>query len=261
MQETLFGSITTKSTRQTVKAIPGAVYETSGRAREYRELACNLYIGCDHQCRYCYVPTIGGKQPGMAEAPRPRPGILDEVRKSAKAMAEMGESRQVLFSFLSDPYQEANSKHGLTRRAISILHDWGIPVCILSKGGHRAMADLDLLGPGDSMAATLTFLDDALSWQWEPGAALPQERLDGLEAAHAKGIPTWVSIEPVIDPKQSLACIEASASFVGEYKIGILNYMPEGKLIDWRKFGHAAVALCERLGKTYYLKHDLRKLM
>lgn len=260
LQQALFGN-TTNSTLPGKRPIPGAVYETSGRAREYRELACNLYVGCDHRCRYCYVPTIAGKLAGMTESPRPRQGILEEVRKSAKAMAEMGDTRQVLFSFLSDPYQEANCTHGLTRRAIAILHDWGIPVCILSKGGHRAMADLDLLGPGDSMAATLTFLDDVRSQEWEPGAAPPEERLEVLEAAHARHIPTWVSIEPVIDPRQSLACIQISHKFVDEYKIGIMNYMAEGKGVDWPKFGHAAVALCDRLGKAYYLKHDLRKLM
>ena len=33
------------------------VYEPKGRAREYSELACNLYLGCTHGCRYCFAPA------------------------------------------------------------------------------------------------------------------------------------------------------------------------------------------------------------
>lgn len=33
------------------------VYEPRGRAREYSELAYNLYRGCTHGCRYCYAPA------------------------------------------------------------------------------------------------------------------------------------------------------------------------------------------------------------
>jgi DNA repair photolyase len=187
--------------------------------------------------------------------------VLNEVKKSAKAMAEMGDGRQVLFSFLSDAYQSFDSQVGLTRRAIALLHDWGIPVAILTKGGLRATRDFDLLTARDSFACTLTTLDDDTSRWWEPGAALPTERLAALRIAHDRGIPTWVSLEPVLNPADSLACLEASADFVDEYKIGVLNYCAEAKGIDWHKFGHDAVALCDRLGKAYYLKHDLRKLM
>ena len=53
------------------------IYEPKGRAREYSELACNLYRGCTHGCRYCYAPatmrTTGEKWHGKAE---PRKGVL-----------------------------------------------------------------------------------------------------------------------------------------------------------------------------------------
>ena len=31
------------------------IYEPSGRAREYGELAVNIYTGCNHGCSYCYA--------------------------------------------------------------------------------------------------------------------------------------------------------------------------------------------------------------
>lgn len=36
------------------------IYKTTGRAREYSELAVNLYQGCAHACAYCYAPAAGG---------------------------------------------------------------------------------------------------------------------------------------------------------------------------------------------------------
>ena len=36
----------------------GYIYEPKGRAREYGELALNLYSGCRHGCKYCYVPAV-----------------------------------------------------------------------------------------------------------------------------------------------------------------------------------------------------------
>jgi DNA repair photolyase len=35
-----------------------AIYETKGRAREFNELALNLFTGCGHQCKYCYGADV-----------------------------------------------------------------------------------------------------------------------------------------------------------------------------------------------------------
>src|SRR3972149_6634508 len=35
----------------------GVIYEPTGKAREYAELAVNLYSGCGHSCGYCYAPA------------------------------------------------------------------------------------------------------------------------------------------------------------------------------------------------------------
>jgi DNA repair photolyase len=149
----------------------------------------------------------------------------------------------------------------MTRRAIQILHDAGMRVTILTKGGSRSLRDLDLLGPGDSYGCTLTSLGPAVSSRWEPNAAPPGDRIEALAAFHEAGVPTWVSLEPVLDPGATLEIIRRTAPVVDEFRVGKLNYRSEAEAIDWRTFGREVVRVLERLGKAYYIKKDLRAYM
>ena len=123
------------------------------------------------------------------------------------------------------------------------------------------MRDIDILTPADSYAATLTTLTDADSSEWEPGAAYPMERMGVLAKYHTAGIPTWVSLEPVLDPTWALEIIRKTHTYVGHYKVGTLNYHPKAKEIDWRKFARDVKILLANLGKSHYLKYDLQRYL
>lgn len=238
------------------------IYEAKGRAREYRELACNLYTGCDHKCVYCYAPNVLQRErPTFYDSVNPRPGIIDAIRKESKKYAECGDRRQVLFCFACDPYSQADVKYQLTRQAIQVCHENGMSICTLTKGGFRALRDIDLFTPKDSFAATLTCVEPEDSLEWEPGAAIPSERFRVLEEYHKAGIPTWVSLEPLLDPEWTKQIILETHEYVDEYKVGILNYHRQSKEIDWRKFGYEVKELLDKLGCRYYLKKDLRILL
>lgn len=258
-QSSLFDSDAAPATPR--KPYTGSViYETKGKAREYRELACNLYQGCDHACVYCYAPNVLQRNRAQFHAATgERPDILKKLERDAAGYERAGERRQILFCFTCDPYSVAASQTTVTRQAIQICHNHGLNVCTLTKGGTRALRDLDLFTPRDSFATTLTSLDPLVSAEWEPGAALPADRCAALMEFHARCIPTWVSLEPVLDPSMVFEIIKKTAHYVDEYKVGVLNYHPRAQEIDWRKFGMDAIALLEKMGKRYYIKADLRK--
>jgi len=130
---------------------------------------------------------------------------------------------------------------------------------LLTKGGQRAERDFDLLTNNDWFGVTLTNLNDALSLQWEPGAALPEARIMSLYHAHEKGIKTWVSLEPVLYPEVALELIRRTHSFVNKFKVGVLNYHPHSKDIDWHNFANDVKSLLTELRCDYYLKNDLSK--
>jgi DNA repair photolyase len=228
------------------------IYEPKGRALEYCERAVNLYRGCGHGCKYCYAPNALHMPREAFISVLPRPGIIDSLKTEAPKHA----GREVLMCFTTDPYSPGADS--TTREAIRVLQSADCRVVILTKGGNRSAGDLDLLRPGiDKYGATLTFSKDTDSREWEPQAALPGERIDVLRAAKQRGIITWASFEPVIDPEQSLELIAAIAGIVDLCKIGRWNHDARANSIDWRSFTRSAVALCNKQGSAYKLKADI----
>jgi len=234
------------------------IYEPTGRACEYSLLACNLFTGCVHGCKYCYAPKTLHVTPEQFRANvKPRDRVIEMLRKDADKFT--GTDRRVLLCFTCDPYQHEEIEKGITRDALKILREFDIPFQILTKGGMRAARDFDLYGPNDAFATTLTFLDIIDSLTYECHAATPESRYQAIKEAKRAGIETWVSLEPVIRDDISLKIITQTHPFVDLYKIGKLNYQKNN--IDWRKFGIDAIKLCEKYGKPYYIKTDLAKYL
>lgn len=237
-----------------------AIYEPKGRALEYSLLACNLFKGCIHGCDYCYAPNVLQKNREdfhSEERAGPRKGILKALENDAAKLK--GTDKRVLLCFTCDPYQPRSIEKGVTREALQILRSFDIPFQVLTKGGMRARRDFDLYGPNDAFATTLTFLSNSDSYEHEPDAAKPQDRIEAIELAHYLGITTWVSLEPVLDVGQSLCIIEETHPFVDLFKIGKLNH--KSNMTDWRWFGAEAIRLCEKYGVDYYIKDDLAKFL
>jgi len=75
------------------------------------------------------------------------------------------------------------------------------------------------------------------------------------------GIPTWISIEPVIIPDQALQLIRDLHPIVDHWKIGKINYNKEiENSINWITFREKIKALLESIGADYYLKKSLTEL-
>ena len=121
-----------------------------------------------------------------------------------------------------------------------------------------AISDFDLYGPDDRFGASLTFDNEIDSKTWEPGAALPADRIEALRPAHEKGIKTFVSLEPVIEPDQTLHLIELTHEFIDFYWVGKINHNAEleGK-IKWSEFRLNAETILRNLNKNFKVKKEL----
>jgi len=247
------------------------IYEPKGRAREYASLACNLYTGCDHGCTYCFAPNALRKTRTDFDNPKVRADFLHKLSRDCQQY--QGITKRILLCFTCDPYQHLDVIHQVTREAITMLHHHDLHVEILTKGGSRALRDLDLFTSKDTFATTLTTLTDAKSLHWEPNAATPQDRIDTIHQFHAVGIPTWVSLEPVLYANVSLDIIRQTSEFVDVFKVGTLNYHKHAQTIDWPRFARDSIQLLTSIGYRrntdpdilqsgdFYVKRDLARFL
>lgn len=235
------------------------IYAPKGQAGEYAPLACNPYRGCGHGCAYCYVPLVTKQpRPEFDAGAVPRENFIQRLDADAKKYQALGVTEQVMLSFTTDPYHPGDNL--LTRTTLAVLISRGLAFCTLTKGGTRALLDIDMFRPDrDAFASTLTSLDERFSRKWERGAADPADRVAALRAFHERGIFTWVSLEPTLDVEASLAIVEATHGFVDIYKVGQANYLKEiTRTTDWRDYTLRMIDRLQALGKAHYIKRDLQ---
>ncbi len=165
----------------------------------------NPFVGCEHGCIYCFArPTHAYHDLS--------PGLDFETRLFAKPdaalllRAELARpgyvAAPIAFGTNTDPYQPVEAKWRITRACLEVLAETRHPLTITTKS-HRVVRDIDLLAP---MAAqglatvciSITSLDPQVARTLEPRAPHPERRLAAVAELAAAGIPTHVSIAPVI---------------------------------------------------------------
>lgn len=237
------------------------IYAPSGQAGEYARLAANPYRGCGNGCVYCYVPSvIKMDRTEFNEGATPRTDFLKQLAKDAAKYRAIGSKEQVMLSFTTDPYHPGDTS--LTRETLETLRAYGLSFCTLTKGGQRALRDLDLFRlECDAFASSLTSLDEAESLRWEPNAAIPDDRIATLKEFHTAGIFTWVSLEPVFNTKATIEIIRRTHTFVDLFKIGRINYSKLTQLTNWRDFTERVLRVLAETGAGYFIKKDLQPFL
>ena len=128
---------------------------------------------------------------------------------------------------------------------MKLLKQYDNSVQILTKGNGRR--DFDLLDGGDWFGITFDGLNPE------------QANIPDLMYAHAIGIKTWVSLEPVIDDYEVIKFLEKYHMYIDKVKIGKLNYHKSD--INWKKFGEYIERMCWQYDLDYYIKESLRAEM
>ena len=225
------------------------IYEPKGKAKEYGDLAINIYTGCPHRCFYCVAPNVLHQDKERFHTViEPRPGIVEAVR--AQIEREGIKDKLIHLCFTCDPYPTGYDSTA-TREIIKIIKETCNHVQILTKGeGSR---DFDLLDKDDWYGITI----DGAENEKDENIFY---RTMALAVAKLNGFKTWVSFEPVLDAPNVLRQIKNMADFgIDRIKIGKLNYYHSD--IDWAAFGREAEAICKERGADYYIKDSLRKEM
>lgn len=235
------------------------IYEPKGKAKEYGDLAINIYTGCPHRCFYCFAPNVLHKQKEQFHScVEPRKDIVAEVKKQLEK--EQIKGKLIHLCFTCDPYPTGYDTTP-TREIIKAIKESGNNVQILTKNGFDAVRDFDLLDGNDWFGVTFTGYSTRefnIAPLTEPCADTPLGRLLALAKAKDKGIKTWVSCEPVTDDQDVITLINV-ADYIDLFKIGKMNYHPSN--INWGDFGRKAEQVLKAHRRNYYIKDSLREEM
>ena len=159
------------------------------------DYSLNPYRGCQHNCQYCYVPS-------MLRIPRNVWGGFVELKTNIPMVLGKELQRKqrgvVQLSTVTDPYQPVEKTYRLTRYCLEQLVKTDFPVCIQTKSA-LVTRDLDLLTEMKQAEVMISIgtLDDFHRKLLEPNASSIQNRLQALQICHDAGVKTSVFFGPI----------------------------------------------------------------
>lgn len=157
------------------------------------DFALNPYVGCQHDCLYCYAPYVT-KRPRTewttVLARTDLPQVLAREIRGKKGMIGLGT--------VTDPYQEAERHLLITRRCLMEIVPHGLSVSVLTKS-DLILRDLDLYKElKGEVGITVTSVSDDISRTLEPGAPLPGRRVEALRKMAEEGLNAYALIGPLL---------------------------------------------------------------
>lgn len=157
--------------------------------------ALNPYIGCMHQCRYCYSPGIlhlsGSEWENMIKVKRNLPLVLSKELKQKKPGT-------IGLSTVTDPYQPIEKTYKITRFCLEVLSRKNFPISIQTKS-DLILRDKDLIEKCSDVEVMVSIgtLDDAHRKLLEPGSSSISNRLSILQSFSDSPIKTSVFFGPI----------------------------------------------------------------
>ena len=161
--------------------------------------AINPYVGCGHNCAYCYARFMkrftGHANEQWGNFIDARINIAEILEKQIKSPKYKG--GRIYIGTVTDPYQPVEKKYKLTRSILEILCNYNNPISILTKS-NLITRDLDLLKKFKNIDVNFTI--NTLDEKWvrliEPESPGPKERLQAAKKLSDQGIKVITMMGP-----------------------------------------------------------------
>ena len=190
------------------------------------EWSLNPYMGCVHQCTFCYVRAFERRADRPSDerygtSIRVKTNVAQVLRAELRRTGPRSEG--VVIGAATDPYQPAEGRYRLTRACIEVLRDAAQPFSIITRG-PLIVRDVDVLVAAAQRAeVTVTFsvptVDDDVWRTTEPGTAPPRQRLRALRELVQAGVRAGVGLAPILpglsDHPSQLARVVSAAREAG----------------------------------------------
>lgn len=219
--------------------IPATIERNNFLYKSLSSWAYNIAVGCNHACRFCYVPSSAAKkqvhelnQYGVTDPDaewgsyvllrqwdeKKFRNSLKQAQKLKAADLNSDGNRAVIFCSTTDPYQTITVsgdgprqkllnglRQTLVQKALQIILDESdLNVRILTRS-PLAKQDFDLFKKFKHrlvFGMSLPTLDDKLRKLYEPKAPAVQQRLATLKQAKDQGLHVYVAMAPTSPESQ-----------------------------------------------------------
>lgn len=162
------------------------------------DFVINPYVGCMHQCLYCYARFMK-RFTGHAEEWGKFVDVKINAPNLIPAKTAKYKGKSIFLSSVTDAYLPLERKYQLTRKILEKLIPLQPNLGVQTKS-DLVLRDIDLLKQFKKceVGFTITTMDDNLRKEVEPFASSVQNRIKALEKLKAAGIKTYVFIGPIL---------------------------------------------------------------
>ncbi len=200
----------------------------------------NPYMGCVHQCTFCYVRNFEKRADRPSDdrygrSIRVKPNVAAVLRQEVHRKSWRREL--VAIGAATDPYQPAEGQYRLTRACLEVLRDVYNPISLITRS-PLIVRDVDVLGEAASRAdVSVNFSIPTLAldvWRrTEPGTAPPRQRLRALKVLRDAGIRAGVGMAPLLPglsdkPEQIAEVIKGARDSGASYLWANVLYLRPG---------------------------------
>jgi len=165
----------------------------------------NPYMGCAHQCTFCYVRAFERRADRPSDSRygrsiRVKVNVAEVLRAELARPSWRGEG--VAVGAATDPYQPAEGRYRLTRACIGAFAAASNPFSLITRG-PMIVRDVDVLAEASRHAEVSVMFSvptlDADVWRTtEPGTAPPRQRLRALSRLVDAGVNAGVGMAPIL---------------------------------------------------------------
>ncbi len=160
--------------------------------------AINPYVGCTHNCVYCYarfIKRFTGHTEPWGFFVDIRVNIADALKKQLKSSKY--KSGRIFIGTVTDPYQPVENKYQLTRKILEVLKDYEAGVSILTKS-DLVLRDLNLLKQFKDIDVnfTITTFDEKWKKLTELNSPTVAQRMEAIKTLVANGVSAFVMMGP-----------------------------------------------------------------
>lgn len=178
------------------------------------DFTLNPYSGCTFGCTYCYAAFFARD----AEK-RDRWGYWVQVKENGLALLKKKRRHSlhgmtIYMSSVTDPYQPIERELSLTRELLIELQQYHQPSLVVQTRSPLVTRDIDILREFERVQVNMTVTtdDEAVRKAFEPHCPSNRARLDAIQKVAEAGIPTCITMTPLLPVSNKESFAEALLS-------------------------------------------------